>query len=93
MSNNDEIYDTYIEYPCNGDDLNIMDENAMWQKEPLFKIININLTIDSISILHCVEQFIDDINKIFLEINFYPLIKIPLQCKQIIQILIDSGIK
>lgn len=93
MSNNDEIYDTYIEYPCNGDDLNIMDENAMWQKEPLFKIININLTIDSISILHCVEQFIDDINKIFLEINFYPLIKIPLQCKQIIQILIDLGIK
>ena len=59
----------------------------MWKKEPLFKIIDINLTIDSISILECVEQFIAEINNIFLESNFYPIIKIPTKCDEIIEII------
>ena len=67
--------------------MNIMSENEMWQKEPLFKIIDINLAIDSISILECVEQFIAEINNIFLESNFYPIIKIPTKCKKIIEII------
>jgi len=59
----------------------------MWKKEPLFKIIDINLAIDSISILECVEQFIAEINNIFLESNFYPIIKIPIKCDEIMEIL------
>ena len=71
-------------------DLDVMYKNPEWIVRPLFKFIEIDLL--QFPIDDSVNKFIGDMNEIYRFENFYPIIQIPKDSPEIIDIIRALGI-
>ena len=84
------IYDTSLMSNEKCKDLDVMYKNPEWIVRPLFKFIEIDLL--QFPIDDSVNKFIGDMNEIYRFENFYPIIQIPKDSPEIIDIIRALGI-